>query len=236
MRIDAGIETGWTPNEATARFFESKTMIVSLPPQAAFGEEHFASQLETLLSRRGRAGFEHLLFISSTSVYGSKQGAVDESSALEPDTESGEILVKAERRLSAAARELSFGLTIVRPGGLVGPGRHPGLFLAGRKGVKDPMSPINLIHQLDCAEAVAWLATENAPAAGEIRIFNLVSSDHPNRQEFYTRTANALGLEAPQFTDANPELSATKRVDSSKIRQHVRFEHDDLYAALGVKR
>lgn len=234
MRVDPGVETGWTPTEATERFFDSKTMIVSLPPEAALGEEHFSSQIETILSRRGNPGFDHLLFISSTSVYGSKQGSVTEQSPLEPDTASGEILAKVEGRLSEAARTMKFGLTIVRPGGLIGPGRHPGLFLAGRKGVKDPSSPVNLIHQLDCAEAIAWLASEEAPPPGESRIYNLVSSLHPNRRDFYTTATSALGLQQPEFVAESPD-AATKLVDSSKIRRHVKFQYDDLLASIGAK-
>lgn len=234
MRVDPGSDEGWTPNEATARFFDSNTLILGLPPQAALGSEHFASQLETVLSRRGSPGFEHLVFVSSTSVYGSNQGSVDETSALSPDTESGAILAKAEARLSEAARELGFGLTIVRPGGLVGPGRHPGLFLAGRKNAKDPSSPVNLVHQLDCAEAIAKLASgSTAPIAGETRIFNLVSDHHPSREEFYTRAAKAIGVEPPEFAH-DQGAGATKLVHSSRIRKLMLFEHDDLLASLGV--
>lgn len=233
MRIDPGLEQGWTPSPADLLFFSSRTMIVSLPPQAAFGADHFSSQLETILSRRHDGGFDHLIFVSSTSVYGSTQGRVDESSRLEPDTDSGEILAKAEARLTQAARERGFGLTIVRPGGLLGPGRHPGLFLAGRKGVKDPSSPVNMIHQMDCAKAIAALVVDPA-APGETRIFNLVSNDHPKRREFYTKAATAIGVDIPEF-GAQTDESATKLVDSSKIRERVSFDHDDLLASLGVR-
>ncbi|MEK7357598.1 MAG: NAD-dependent epimerase/dehydratase family protein, partial [Bdellovibrionota bacterium] len=199
MRIDSGDENDWSPTPATERFFESGTMIVGLPPQAEYGPEHFSSQMNAVLSRRGSSGFSHLVFLSSTSVYGSLQGAVDETSPLAPDTDSGAILLESERRLAKAAQEMGFALTIVRPGGLVGPGRHPGLFLAGRKDVKDPESPINLVHQFDCAAAIANLVTD-LPPPGESRSFDLVANFHPTRREFYTQAATAIGVETPTFT------------------------------------
>ncbi|MES2963656.1 MAG: NAD-dependent epimerase/dehydratase family protein [Bdellovibrionota bacterium] len=235
MRIDPGTEEGWTPSEATARFFDSATMILGLPPQAALGEEHFTSQVETILARRGRSSFEHLVFISSTSVFGAKQGSVDETTLPKPDSEAGIILAKVEQRLVAAAGEQGFRLTIVRPGGLIGPGRHPGLFLAGRKNAKDPESPINLIHQMDCAEAVATLVRDtDGLATGESRTFNLVSDRHPTRREFYTRASQAVGVEAPEFSPQT-EDSADKVVQSARIRTLMQFEFDDLLASMGAK-
>jgi nucleoside-diphosphate-sugar epimerase len=232
LRIDPGEESDWTPTPMTKRFFEAPTMLVTLPPEAALGDEHFPSQIETVLSRR-KAG-THLVFVSSTSVYGAKQGRVDETSPLEPESDSGRILAKVEARLSEAAREKNFGLTIVRPGGLVGPGRHPGLFLAGRKNLKDPESPVNLVHQQDCADAIATLVMNEPPAPGETRIYNLVSNRHPTREDFYTRAALAIGVEAPTFASATSE-SATKLVIADRIREISTFAHDDLFSSLGIR-
>jgi len=232
LRIDPGEESDWTPTPIMKRFFEAPTLLVTMPPEAALGPEYFPSQIETVLSRR-KSG-THLVFVSSTSVYGAKQGRVDEDSPLDPETESGKILARIESRLSEAARAERFGLTIVRPGGLVGPGRHPGLFLAGRKKLKDPASPVNLVHQQDCAKAIAKLVMNGPPTVGETRIFNLVSNRHPSREEFYTRAALAIGVEAPTFASATEE-AATKLVSSDRIRELTSFAHDDLFASLGIR-
>lgn len=229
LRVEPDAAGEWDADSSISRFFESRVLVWTLPPQSVFGPEYYASQLDSLLARRGEKGFDHLVFVSSTSVYGSKQGRVDETTKPDPDSDGGRILENAEEKLSRASREHGFALTIVRPGGLVGPGRHPGLFLAGRKGLKDPESPVNLLHQLDGAEAIAELVSRPAPE--EVITYNLVADFHPTRRDFYVWASSALGLEPPEFLTGTPE-SSTKVVVAEKIREHVTFNFDDIRASL----
>jgi nucleoside-diphosphate-sugar epimerase len=220
------------------RFLSSPTLILNIPPSTAFGADYHPSQVEGLLKRLTPGRLRHLIYVSSTSVYGAHQGEVDESTPPTPDEGTGRILIEVEQRLSAAAAESSFGLTIVRPGGLIGMGRHPGKFLAGRSGLKDPKLPVNLIHQTDLVESMASLATQNPPKPGESRIYNAVARLHPSRSEFYTRAAILLGLPPPTFVDDTASDSRGKLVRAERIRTAtgVEFCFDDLLAALGERR
>jgi nucleoside-diphosphate-sugar epimerase len=231
LRIEPDDSGEWSTGSSVSRLFDSSVLVWTLPLQAAFGPDYYLSQLDTLLARRKEAGFDHLVFVSSTSVYGSKQGRVDESTSPDPDTDQGRILARAEEKLTRASHDLGFGLTIVRPGGLVGPGRHPGLFLAGRKGLKDPESPVNLLHQHDGAEAIAELVSLARPANGIAITYNLVANFHPARRDFYPWASAALGLEPPEF-DTETSDSATKYVLADRIREHVTFRFDDIRASL----
>ncbi|RYZ63406.1 MAG: hypothetical protein EOP05_23650, partial [Proteobacteria bacterium] len=140
-------QNGFFVRGSTTQTAKLSVLIVNIPPEAAMGADFHPSQIKEILHRlKGHKDFKHLLYVSSTSVYGSTQGLVDETTTPSPDPGSGEILVHAETLLREAAEERGFALTIVRSAGQMGPGRHPGLFLSGRQNVKDANGPVNMIH------------------------------------------------------------------------------------------
>ncbi len=100
-----------------------------------------------------------LLFTSSTGVYGDHGGAwVDEETPVSPASPKARLIAEAEARVHRAALDG----TVVRFGGLYGPGRYRiGSFLdsvtAGWR---------NSIHRDDAAGVLAWLLTEDC-ARGE---------------------------------------------------------------------
>jgi nucleoside-diphosphate-sugar epimerase len=235
LRIEP-LEDGdvFSDSPAADRFFSSMTLVINIPPETALGADYHPGQISAILARVNLPDVQQILYVSSTSVYGSHQGRVNEITALEPDQGSGQILRRTEKMLSDYALKHSIGLTIVRPGGLIGPGRHPGLFLAGRKGAANGESPVNLIHQLDLGDLLTSLIVDHPTPQGSVEIYNAVSSHHPLRSEFYPRAALAIGVEPPTF--AANENPPTKFVLSEKIRQVTgclpRF--DDLYESIGA--
>ncbi len=234
LRIEPGMK-GETVG--TGPFFSSDSLVIDMPPEVSLGSDYHPGQLETIfefiLSSPARPS--QLLYVSSTSVYGADQGGVDETIMPRPDTESGQVLVKSEQMLSAFARSNALGLTIVRPGGLIGPGRHPGLFLAGRSDVKNGSAVVNMIHQLDLADFLTSLIADHPVAPGSTEIFNAVSPHHPTREEFYTRAARAIGVEPPLFAPTERGAQG-KVVNAEKLVRVTRrlFRFDDLYSALGA--
>lgn len=70
-----------------------------------------------------------IMFISSTSVYGSINGLINEDAPLSPETESARALVEVERWLHQLP---NVSIDILRLAGLVGNKRHAGRFLAGK--------------------------------------------------------------------------------------------------------
>lgn len=235
---EVGAPEAFPADSTAAKFFESETLVIGLPPETSLGPEYHPGQIATILSRvtQSRRPPAHLVYVSSTSVYGASQGAVDESTRPLPDEGSGPILVRTESALRSYASERGLALTIVRPGGLIGPGRHPGLFLAGRSNVANGDAPVNMISQADLVEILVSVIADVVPAPGEVAIYNAVSDHHPSRREFYTRTAEAIGVAAPVFSSA-PSIESPKFVSAAKIRALPRMSSrfDDLYAAIGVR-
>lgn len=218
-------------------FFSSRCLVLDLPPEISLGTDYHTSQLESIFDfiREAPVRPEQLVYVSSTSVYGADQGLVDETIVPRPDGDSGEVLVRAEHMVAAFARSMGLGLTIVRPGGLIGPGRHPGLFLAGRRELRNGEAVVNMIHQLDLADQMAELIAGHPVAAGACEIYNAVSSHHPTREEFYVRAARAIGVEPPTFAATDIEVPP-KIVRSEKIVRVTKrmFRYDDLYSAIGA--
>ena len=157
---------------------------------------------------------ENVIFISSTSVYGSSNEEVDEETELNPDRDSGKALVLTEGLLRA---ELSFSTTILRFGGLIGPGRQPGKFLSGRKNVSGGNSKVNLIHLDDCIEIIVQIIQKNIWR----EIFNSCADKHPTRKELYTKAAEELKIEPPEFSDDEEEY---KIVSSEKLKNVLNYE------------
>jgi len=156
-----------------------------------------------------------LLFTSSTSVYGQTDGSiVTETSPAEPNRETGELLLAAEKIV------LDGGGHVARLSGIYGPGRSVILrkFLAGDAMIEeDGRRYLNQIHRDDAAEAVFHLLTHPA-AAG---IYNTSDSQPLRQLECYEALARIFLLPVPPSgpRDLNRKRGWThKRVSNEKLR------------------
>ena len=225
------------------QLFSQPTILCTLPASVFGDGDDFRERIESLLARASH--LKHFLFISSTSVYGeienqspssheAKRGFLDEASPCRAVTGNGAMLIEGERFLQEAAKEKNFRLTIIRPGGLIGFERHPGKFLAGRKNVKDPEHPVNLIHQVDLARSIDCLMRTDWHKSDEfgdsVQVFNAVSEYHPQRRDFYESAARELGLPLPEFAPQDPDRMPGKTILGERLLRATgqRFLHNDL--------
>lgn len=203
-----------------ADFFQCDILVISIPPRIRTTQpEVYLSQLEQAVQHAAQARVQHILYISSTAVYPDVNRIVTEDDA---DPES--YLVKAEAIIR------TFGsTTIIRFGGLVGPARHPGRFLAGKKELSGKNTPVNIIHQHDCIGIMKRIIEQKV--WGEV--FNACADEHPAREAFYTQASAALNLEPPRFVadDSTPY----KIVSSEKVKQRLgyTFVYADPIAMIG---
>jgi nucleoside-diphosphate-sugar epimerase len=190
-----------------AGFFDCDLLVVSIPPKIKSGETaDFLNKINSIIVAINQYPIPQVIHISTTGVYGDWGVRVDENTNPNPDTESGKLLLMAEKIFRDQA---AFKSTIVRFGGLVGPDRHPGRFFAGKKDIANGKAPINLIHQIDAVGIV--MAIINGGYFGGI--INACSPDHPSRVDFYTYAAAQGGYAIPEFIN---ELNGWKIVDSIK--------------------
>ncbi len=201
-------------------FFDCDILVVSIPPKFRKGETaDYLPKIRRMISVILKYQIKKVIYISSTGVYGDRNHEVDELNDPQPDTESGNLLSEAE---TLFRNETSFKTAIVRFGGLVGPGRHPGRFFAGKTDIPNGMAPVNLIHLQDCIGISTAIIEKDAFG----HTFNAVTPDHPQKADFYKEAALKAGLIAPEFIR---ELKSWKIVNSVNLAglldYHFKIQH-----------
>ncbi len=194
------------------KFLEnSEILIIDIPPKLRYDKsENFVSKIQNLIPYIEISAIKKVIFVSSTSVYNDDNLEVDETTILNPKTESGKQLMTCENLFLTNKK---FKSTIIRFGGLVGGSRNPANFLAGRKNIENPDAVINFIHQDDCIGIIEKVIVNNIYN----EIFNGVAPFHPSRKNYYFQKAFEMNLALPEFDTSKPSVG--KIVSSQKTIQ-----------------
>lgn len=157
-----------------------------------------------------------IIFTSSTSVYGQRQGEwVDEDTPALPAGFSGRCLREGEDLLGRAP----YPATVIRFGGIYGPGRTR-LIDTLREGtatcVEQPPVYTNRIHRDDCAGALQHLLELDDPAP----LYLGVDDDPAPQCEVLRWLANQMGVPGPRVIDPSQarESRGNKRCRNTRLR------------------
>ena len=180
---------------------------------------------------------QKLVYTGSTSVYGQDEGeVVTEDSPAQPRTETGKILVEAERLLLDAANRGGFPAVILRVSGIYGPGRgywFKQFIKREAHSEEDGRRILNMVHRDDAAGAI--IAALERGKAGTI--YN-VSDDEPVAQfEFYKWLAEQLSTHpeqsaSPYHTEKPPSPpptrgsrrgSTNKRISNARLKSELGY-------------
>lgn len=208
---------------ALQQFLEgSEVLIIDIPPGLRRDpKKRFSEAIRKLASEVEKAGIKKVLFVSSISVYEETGSFPIYTEDTMPNTTSA-----AGRELAASEEILQknalFETTVLRFGGLIGAGRHPVKYLAGRKNLSNPLGPVNLIHQKDCIGIILKLL-EKGIFGG---VYNAVYPLNPPREKYYVQKAREAGLEVPEF-DAS-KASVGKIISSSKVMRELEYEFSTM--------
>ncbi|WP_421893496.1 SDR family NAD(P)-dependent oxidoreductase [Marinoscillum sp.] len=197
-------------------FFESDLVIINLPPRnrnedPSFHQKQLLSIRENLLI----SGVPKAIFVSSTAVYPNLNRVVTEQDASAKSLSRAGISLLDMEHLFTEVPNLQS--TIIRFGGLYGPGRHPGRFLTGGKQLDGGKNPVNMIHLDDCIGVIQTIIRDQHWN----QTFNACSPKRQTRAKFYTRAAKDLGVEIPDFTQASKpykEVSSEKMLSQTGYR------------------
>lgn len=210
--------------DALDKLLASDVLIITLPVSRSVQDaDTYLQAIQILVDNViARKQIQRIIFTSSTSVYGDNPGSCTEETALNPVTSAGKILVKVEQWLYALP---GVAVDILRLAGLVGVDRHPGQFLAGRRGLPLGSQRVNLVHQTDVINAITLLLSTASPR----RVFNLCAQQHPARADYYPAVARVLGVIPPEFS-ADPSVDH-KVIDGSAICRELgfRYQYPDPY-------
>ncbi len=177
----------------------------------------YVEGLTNLLETINTNSVKRILYTSSTSVYGQKDGQwVDETSPTDPDRKRGQILLEAEQ----VVRSSDTTGIVVRYGGIYGPGRqrYINLVKSGRAACYDgPKRYTNKNHLADCAGILEHLMTLENPH----EVYNGTDPNPTDRCKILRWIADRLGVSEPEvkpIAEASPRISSTnKRISSDRL-------------------
>lgn len=152
----------------------------------------YVEKMRNWVFQATRLGVTHLVYSSSTSVYGDAVEECNEHSACHPQTENARKIVEVERILRNSGIK---NVDILRLGGLYSDDRHPVFILSKREVNYDGDMAVNMLHKQQAVAALAFAV--NHP--DDVRVRNLVQKNHPTKLEFYTQEAARLHLPVPHF-------------------------------------
>ncbi len=204
------------------------SLVINIPPsQYFFNPQHYVLGIQNLVNEALLQGVNHIIFISSTSVFPEITGQFDESSIPQPNSEITKALIEVEQWLFQLD---NIDCDIIRFGGLVGDDRHPVYSLVGKE-VKAGNSPVNLVHFDDCARAIQLLLE----TPSHQRLYHVVAPEHPRKAEYYSIMAKKLGVEAPYFISSDDD--PVRIILANKICQEIDFVYQfpDPYSMLPNK-
>jgi len=194
-------------------------LIICIPPSKEKEEDQlYKNQMIQVIKQTPQD--LKVVFTSSTGIYQNQGDTVTEQTIASPQTTSGKAVRNAEIQL---LKYFGKHLTILRLGGLIGPDRHPGRFLAGNRMLRNAKAPLNLVHLSDCISYIKKVIDRDC--WGEL--INVCASQHPVREDFYKKAATVLELPTPKFKKSDG--SDFKIVDNSYSKDLLGFnyEYDD---------
>lgn len=206
---------------------DRETLFLTVAPNSACPDyrEVYLEGARSLIRAVADTGVRHIVYTSSIGVYGQQDGSwVDEHSPTIPETENGRILLETENVLLSYGESTHVTVTILRLGGIHGPGRDPAdrfKTLAVRER-SDGDRYLNMIHRRDAVSAM--IALLDRPHAG---VLNLTDDQPTTRRDYYDRLAASTGVQPITWIapDGPPKLGKRVRNDSIKRILGLVLEH-----------
>jgi len=189
--------------------------VICIPPFRKEEPAVYANALSSVV--RQLSDDTKVIFIGSTGIYPQKEGIYDESySFSEEDKRTS--LYRAEAALRSM---LGTRLTILRSGGLIGPGRHPIQHLSGKKMDTDGSAPVTLIHSNDVCRVVQWI--DENDLYGEI--LNLYYPLDMTKRQYYEWIAKNSGMQPPIYSNV-PDIQ--RKILSVSGIVNTNFLHENI--------
>lgn len=195
-----------------AAILHDAIVICAVTPGREQKSQHYIAALQQLATLATVAGSRQIIHFSSTGIYHGLQGEVDETAAIQMTEPRVSLLWQGEQALQQFQPAITLRLA-----GLMGPGRHPGRFAAG-KVLPDATAPVNMLHAADIIAAVTLLLGVT-PCSG---VFNLSCPSTLLRQDFYQQAAVSAGTAPAIFAN---ESTKGRKVNAEKFVRQFNFSY-----------
>ena len=176
----------------------------------------------------------HLVYISTSGVYGNQDGRlINEDTPVNPSVDRARRRYHAEQQLHSWSQQTGVAVTILRVGGIYGPGRLPLQRIKDQVPMlHEELSPqTNRIHADDLAQVCVAAASQKA----EGEIYNVSDGTNSNMTEYFNTIADQFDLPRPPLVDweeAEKTISSgmlsylkeSRRLDNSKMINELEIE------------
>lgn len=185
-------------------------LVINIPPGTKKDPTavEFLETMNTIIKSIGSSTLKHVIYTSSTSVYGS-----DNQVMKEVDSNNESPLEKVENRL---VYNTNIPVTILRLGGLLGPERTLLRFFSGKERPGGNI-PVNYVYLDDVIGAITTVIEKPQPGT-----YNICADEHPTKEAFYTTHCERKGMELPVFTE---DVKAWKIIDNSYFKETFNFKY-----------
>jgi len=190
---------------------QADVVVINIPPKAGkMGDDFHPEQIRYLTDALRQSSVEHVIYVSSTSVYPEYSRIMVEQDVKTPDESAAPALVQAEHYVQQLTSMCQ--TTILRCGGLMGYDRIPGKYVAGRT-VDSGAVPVNYLHQDDAVGLLAAIIDLDLTGT-----YNAVAPEHPTREAIYRKSCADFGYQLPTFTTPS-ERVPYKIISVEKLTQ-----------------
>jgi nucleoside-diphosphate-sugar epimerase len=173
------IDLSKSPNKDFKEFFASANLIISISPKG--NTEKFIASFQKLINYlKEQKLYPKIILLSSIGIYEDELEYCSESSATRKNH-----LYQAEQQIL----DFQPNACIFRLAGLIGEGREPINFFKGKE-ISNSNWPINLVNSSDVIDAIK-IAIAKEPHG----VYNICSSFHPSKGEYYNGLRKAKNLE-----------------------------------------
>ena len=190
--------------------YELDILIVNIPPKIRKEvNTSYSEKIKRLIKKSNKV--KNILFISSTSVYGSMQGKIDSNTITLPDSENGKEILKTENIIKNKNN------TILRFGGLIGEERNPLKYLIQKEEILNSDAPINYIHLKDCIGIINAIISKGK--WGET--YSAVAPFHPSKIEYYNTLCDIKKINRLNFSNKKTEIN--KEIYDDRIENELNY-------------
>ena len=210
------------PEQTIGRLYslllENNTEIVigSFPPGFRKGAgQEYADYWQQLTNACQKANIKKLIMVSSTTVYPTKPGVLNEldaSLALSTSDNEHASLFSDNARIMLQAEQsvIDSGIdyTILRFSGLIGPSRHPSRFASKLKQIST-QAPANMLHLDDAIGAVDFAISQL-----HNEVVNVTTPNTVSKAEFYAAALKSANSSEPlpAVVDTPDKLISSKKI------------------------
>ena len=187
-------------------------LIINIPPKIRKEKTiNYYNKIQKITSNNLIKKINNIIFISSTSVYGSKQGKINSQTIPSPDTINGKEILKTEKLFNNKNN------TIIRFGGLINETRNPLTYLTKKQEVLNSDAPINYIHLEDCIGIILSVIKKNKWG----KIYLGVTPFHPTKKNYFDNLCEKKRIKKLTFSSKKTVIN--KKIDDNKIKPELNY-------------